>query len=171
MLTVLAQKGVQFGSRVGPTQNGSQPDYEEDRNSDYHNGPTGLSAYQVFHDPPSHGLWNTEHYHDSVMLKRIKKLIHWKVGLPLVAPPGSKQPKISEPQKYAGNRNHDVFLQWLNQFLNWLRNYYYCGDEADYSCLNLLGNYIKGIAADWFAADVDNPDRMTLKPLKFVNAI
>jgi hypothetical protein len=64
-----------------------------------------------------------------------------------------------------------VFLQWLNQFLNWLRNHYYCGDEADYSRLNLLGNYVEGIAADWFAADVDTPDRMTLEPLKFVNAI
>jgi hypothetical protein len=93
------------------------------------------------------------------------------VGLSLIAPPGSKQPKISELHKYAGNKNHDVFLQWLNQFLNWLRNHYYCGDEADFSRLNLLGNYIEGSAADWYAAHVDNPNRIDLEPMKFTDAI
>jgi hypothetical protein len=59
----------------------------------------------------------------------------------------------------------------VNQFLNWLRSHYYCGDEADLSRLNLLGNYVEGIAADWYAADVDNPDKMAEKPLKFVDAV
>ncbi|KIM75174.1 hypothetical protein PILCRDRAFT_13858 [Piloderma croceum F 1598] len=50
--------------------------------------------------------------------------------------------------------------------LNWLRSHYYCGDEADPSRLNLLGNYVEGIAADWYAADVDNPDKMTMEPMR-----
>src|ERR1700691_5160837 len=89
----------------------------------------------------------------------------------ITPPPGSKHPKMGEPTKYSGNRNHDVFLQWLNQFLNWLRSHYYCGDEADPSRLNLLSNYVEGIAADWYTADVDNPDKMTEKPLKFGDAV
>ena len=73
--------------------------------------------------------------------------------------------------KYSGNRNHDMFLQWLNQFLNLLHSNYYCRDEANLSCLNFLGNYLEGTTADWFVANVDNPDRMSLEPMKFVNAI
>ena len=89
----------------------------------------------------------------------------------MVAPPGSKQPKLSEPYKYSGNRNHEIFLQWLNQFLNWLRSHYYCGDKANVSCLNLLRNYINGVAADWYAANVDNPECTTVESQSFVDAI
>src|ERR1700677_3909675 len=106
-----------------------------------------------------------------VLLRRIQHLIHWKVGRTIVAPQGSKQPKMGEPLKYAGNQNHNVFVQWLTQFLNWLQSHYRCGEEADFSCLNFLGNYLEGIAADWFAADVDNPDKLSLEPMKFVDAI
>jgi hypothetical protein len=163
--------GVHFESVSRPNKSSLERDYEEEDMTEYHGGPEGLSAFRVSHTAPSHGIWNTEHYHYSVLIKHIKKLIQWKVGLSLIAPPGSKQPKISEPHKYAGNKNHDVFLQWLNQFLNWLRNHYYCGDEADFSRLNLLGNYVEGSAADWYAADVDNPDRIDLEPMKFTDAI
>ena len=157
---------VQFG--VLPDQRQNDSDQYQAQNMDGHNG---ISAYRVSQGPPNNGLWNTEQYHYTVMLKRIKKLVHWKVGISISAPPGAKQPKMGEPAKYAGNRNHDVFLQWLNQFLNWLRSHYYCGEDADFSRLNFLGNYVDGVAADWYAADVDNPDKMTIEPMKFVDAI
>ena len=54
---------------------------------------------------------------------------------------------------------------------NWLRSDYYCGNKADSSRLNLLGNYVEGITTNWYAADVDNPDKMTEKPLKFIDAV
>jgi hypothetical protein len=154
---------VQFGE-LPDRQDGDPP-------GDYPEGHAGISAYRVSQEPLNNGLWNAEQYHYTVMLRRICRLIQWKVGMSITAPPGSKQPKMGEPTKYSGNRNHDVFLQWLNQFLNWLRSHYYCGDEADSSRLNLLGNYVEGIAADWYAADVDNPDKMAEKPLKFVDAV
>jgi hypothetical protein len=78
----------------------------------------------------------------------------------MTAPTSFKQPKMGEPSKYSGNRNHDVFLQWLNQFLNWLRNHYHCGEDTDFSHVNFLGSYLDGVAADWFATDVDNPDKV-----------
>ena len=161
-----APREVQFG--VLPEQ---RQDDDEVDNPQYLDSHNGISAYRVSHGPPNNGLWNTEQYHYTVMLKRIKKLIQWKVGVSLSAPPGAKQPKMGEPAKYSGNRNHDVFLQWLNQFLNWLRSHYYCGEEADFSRLNFLGNYVEGIAADWYAADIDNPEKMTVIPMKFVDAI
>jgi hypothetical protein len=89
----------------------------------------------------------------------------------MVAPPGSKQPKMLELSKYSGNRNHEVFLQWLNQFLNWLRSHYYRVDEANISCLNLLGNYINGVAANWYTTDIDNPERTLAEPMSFIDAI
>ena len=104
------------------------------------------------------------------MFKHIKKLIHWKVRAPVTAPPGAKQPKMGEPVKYSGNGNHDMFMQWLNQFLNQLRSHYYCSKAADISRLNVLGNYVEGIVANWYAANI-NPDRMSLGPMEFVHAI
>ena len=134
-------------------------------------GPMGISAYRVTHTPPNNGLWNSEQYHYTVLLKIIQQLISWKVGRTMVAPHGSKQPKMGEPSKYAGNRNHDVFIQWLNQFLNWLRSHYYCGKEADFSRLHFLGNYLEGVAADWFAADIDNPKNASKAPWSFIDVI
>src|SRR6202790_2177983 len=136
-----------------------------------HGGPLGLSAYRVSRAPPNNGLWNSEQYHYTVLLKRIRKLIEWKVGRTMAAPAGSKQPKMGEPSKYLGNRNHDVFLQWLNQFLNWLRSHYHCRDNADFSRVNFLGSYLDGVAADWFAVDVDNPDKVMDAPITFIDAI
>jgi hypothetical protein len=161
-----APREVQFG--VLPEQ---RQDDDEIDNPQFLDSHIGISAYHVSHGPPNNGLLNTEQYHYMVMLKHIKKLIQWKVGVSLSAPPGAKQPKMGEPAKYSGNRNHNVFLQWLNQFLNWLRSHYYCGEEADFSRLNFLGNYVEGIAADWYAADIDNPEKMTVIPMKFVDAI
>ncbi|KIM74144.1 hypothetical protein PILCRDRAFT_14694 [Piloderma croceum F 1598] len=152
-------------------QFGELPERQDQETQDnYLDGHNGISAYRVSQGPPNNGLWNTEQYHYTVMLKQIRRLIHWKVGMSITAPPGSKQPKMGEPHKYSGNRNHDVFLQWLNQFLNWLRSHYYCEDEADPSRLNLLSNYVEGIAADWYAADVDNPDKMTMEPMRTATA-
>jgi len=158
---------VQFGV-LSP--NHSVDDYIQEE-PEYPEGPLGISAYRVSQGPPNNGLWNAEHYHYTVMLKCIKRLIYWKVRIPVTAPPGAKQPKMGEPTKYSSSRNHDTFMQWLNQFLNWLRSHYYCGDAADFSRLNFLGNYVEGIAADWYTGDVDNPNKMSMELMKFVDAI
>jgi hypothetical protein len=148
------------------TNNGTSP---SDNQS--YGGPLGLFAFRVPRAPLNNRLWNSEQYHYTVLLKRIHKLIEWKVGRAMTAPIGSKQPKMGEPSKYSGNRNHDVFLQWLNQFLNWLRSHYHCGEDADFSHINFLGSYLDGVAANWFAADVDNPDKVMDAPITFVDAI
>jgi hypothetical protein len=139
------------------------PDRQDhDTPDNYPDGHAGISAYWVSQEPPNNRLWNAEQYHYTVMLRRIHRLIHWKVGMSITAPPGSQQPKMGEPTKYSGNRNHNVFLQWLNQFLNWLRSHYYCGDKVDPSRPNLLGNYVEGIATNWYAADALLPTNIVI---------
>jgi len=69
---------VQF--RVLPDQR--QVDDEPD-DPQYQEGHHRISAYRVSQGPPTNGLWNSEHYHYAVMLKRIRKLIHWKIGVTL----------------------------------------------------------------------------------------
>jgi hypothetical protein len=81
------------------------------------NGPQDISQYRVTSGPAESGLWNAEHYHHDVMLSKVRRNVEWKVGSPISAPTGTKHPKISEPSKYSGNRSHDNFCNWLDQFL------------------------------------------------------
>ena len=75
--------------RINSPQTQASTAEEESQDEDkYQEGPAGISAYRVSQGPPTSGLWNAEHYHYAVMLKRIRKLIIWKVGTPLTAPPG-----------------------------------------------------------------------------------
>jgi hypothetical protein len=87
------------------------------------------------------------------------------------APPGMKHPKVSEPNKYSGSKSHDAFVTWLNQFLNWLRSNYICGEDTDFARVNLLGNYLKSTALDWYSSEIDNPDHHTRERVIFIDAI
>jgi hypothetical protein len=110
--------------------------------------PRGVSTYRVTTGPPVSGLWNSEQYHQDVMLSKVRRNVEWKVGQELTAPAGVKQPKLSEPNKYSGSRSHDSFCNWLDQFLSWLRSHYITGVNTDVTCINLLGNYLEGAALD-----------------------
>jgi len=48
----------------GNSQSGSQS----------HGGPLGLSAYRVSQAPPNNGLWNSEQYHYTVLLREFTNL-------------------------------------------------------------------------------------------------
>ena len=133
--------------------------------------PLGVSQYRITGGPTESGLWNAEHYHQDVMLAKVRRNVEWKVGNPITAPMGAKHPKISEPNKYSGNRSHDNFCNWLDQFLNWLRAHYISGIESDGTRINLLGNYLDGAALDWYAAEIDNPDMRAGSPILFIDAI
>ena len=133
--------------------------------------PRGVSAYRVTQGPAESGLWNSEQYHQDVMLTKVRRIVDWKVGSDLSAPSGTKQPKLSEPMKYSGNRSHDNFCTWLDQFLNWLRSHYISGSSTDVTRLNLLGNYLEGAALDWYTAEIDNPERGDGTPILFIDAI
>ncbi|KZP26694.1 hypothetical protein FIBSPDRAFT_949270 [Athelia psychrophila] len=70
-----------------------------------------------------------------------------------------KAPKISEPHKYAGSPSHDDFLDWLGEFLIWLKCHYICGPANDGVRTTFLGLYVTGTVADWYLTEINNPTR------------
>lgn len=114
--------------------------------------PMGISAYRMTQGPPTHGIWNTEHYHYTVLLGQISRMIEFKVGKSIQAPAGIKQPKLSELPKYSRSHSHNEFLDWLHAFLNWLRGHYICGPDTDSTQVIYLGMYVEGPASNWFVS-------------------
>ncbi|KAF7977809.1 hypothetical protein HWV62_2729 [Athelia sp. TMB] len=133
--------------------------------------PIGTSAYRVTQGPVTNGLWSNDHYHYVVLLGRVTQLVNHKVGEPFEVPPGFKQPKLHEPSKYAGSHSHDDFMDWLSEFLNWLRGHYICGPATDPVRIVYLGLFITGTASDWFLTEIDNPARHYEPPLTFANCV
>ncbi|KAL1938573.1 hypothetical protein VTO73DRAFT_11596 [Trametes versicolor] len=96
--------------------------------------------------------------HREVMLIQLCDNIRFKTGYmspPL--PPGVKYPKIDPPEKYDGSDDHNVFYNWLDGFLTWLRSYNVCGPETDRNRVHYLRTYLTGKAVDWFTVCIDNP--------------
>ncbi|KAF7975144.1 hypothetical protein HWV62_10307 [Athelia sp. TMB] len=133
--------------------------------------PQGLSAYRISQTPVAGGLWNSDQYHFVVLIDKVVKLINHKVGEAFEAPPGLKVPKIPDPSKYSGSSSHEEFMDWLGEFLNWLRGNYICGPRCDPLRINYLGLYLGGSASDWYLTEIDNPDRSYQPALKFVDCV
>jgi len=81
-----------------------------------------------------------------------------------------KTTKMGEPNKYSRKLGiHDVFYSGSTNFLNWLRSHSSAETKAgDPISIKLLGKYVEGIAADWYAADVGNPDQTVTTNLKLL---
>ncbi|KAF7966752.1 hypothetical protein HWV62_37205 [Athelia sp. TMB] len=133
--------------------------------------PIGVSAYRVTQGPVTNGIWQNDHYHYVVLLGRVAQIIKFKVGAPFEIPAGFKQPKLHEPSKYAGSHSHDEFMDWLSEFLNWLRGHYICGPTTDSVRIIYLGLSITGAASDWFTTEIDNPSRHYDPPLLFSDCV
>ena len=133
--------------------------------------PQGLSAYRISQTPVAGGLWNSDQYHFVVLIDKVVKLVNHKVGDPFEAPHGLKVPKIPDPSKYSGSSSHEEFMDWLGEFLNWLRGNYICGPSCDPLRVNYLGLYLSGSASDWYLTEIDNPDRTFHPALKFVDCV
>lgn len=116
----------------------------------------GLSAFHTNPGALTSGLYNNDHYHYMVLLERVNLLIEHKVGALFTCPPGMQAPKISEPHKYSGSAPHNDFLDWLSEFLNWLKCHYICGPSNDAVRTTYLGLYVSGTAADWYLTKIDN---------------
>ncbi|KAF7973544.1 hypothetical protein HWV62_14904 [Athelia sp. TMB] len=133
--------------------------------------PQGLSAYRISQTPVAGGLWNSDQYHFVVLIDKVVKLINHKVGEAFEAPSGLKVPKIPDPSKYTGSSSHEEFMDWLGEFLNWLRGNYICGPRCDALRVNYLGLYLGGSASDWYLTEIDNPDRSYHPALKFADCV
>ncbi|KZP08309.1 hypothetical protein FIBSPDRAFT_710927, partial [Athelia psychrophila] len=86
-------------------------------------------------------------------------------------PPGFKTPRISEPGKYSGDYDHQKFMDWLHDLLNWQRASNMGGPDMDATRINFLGIYLSGAANDWFFMEIDNPRRHQDDSIKFSDCI
>jgi hypothetical protein len=67
-----------------------------------------------------------------------------------------KSIKISPPDSYGGEDDIEVFDNWIAGLLRWLRIQNVCGRQKDSLRIDLCGSTLKGLAADWFAEEVES---------------
>ncbi|KAF7422274.1 hypothetical protein PC9H_010430 [Pleurotus ostreatus] len=88
--------------------------------------------------------------------RRYLTLINDQLGEQLVLPNGLKPPSgIPKPDKYSGEADVEIFNNWLQSLLRWLRLQLYGGAERDGECVAMVGLFIDGKAATWYNDEVD----------------
>lgn len=71
-----------------------------------------------------------------------------------------KNIKVTAPdKKYAGDDDIEVFDNWLISLLRWLRVCGVNGPQKDQLRVDLCGTCLTGMAADWFAEEVESFNR------------
>ncbi|KAJ8689461.1 hypothetical protein PTI98_012363 [Pleurotus ostreatus] len=87
---------------------------------------------------------------------RYLTLINDQLGEQLVLPNGLKPPSgIPKPDKYSGDADVEIFNNWLQSLLRWLRLQLYGGAERDSECVAMVGLFVDGKAATWYNDEVD----------------
>ncbi|KAH9939209.1 hypothetical protein B0H21DRAFT_666341, partial [Amylocystis lapponica] len=64
---------------------------------------------------------------------------------------------IPAPDKYGGDDDFEVFENWLKALLRWMRLHRLGGPDLDEERLQILGQFLKGKAAEWYNDTVDTP--------------
>ncbi|KAF9494614.1 hypothetical protein BDN71DRAFT_1507457 [Pleurotus eryngii] len=94
-------------------------------------------------------------YHRAIECRYLT-LIRDQLGEQLVLPSGLKPPSgIPKPDKYSGDANVEIFNNWLQSLLRWLRLQLYGGAERDGECVAMVGLFVEGKAATWYNDEVD----------------
>ena len=81
------------------------------------------------------------------------------VGMPRGDFTDVKGIKVSPPEKYGGEDDIEIFDTWLAGLLRWLRVQNVCGSKKDTLRVDLCGTTLKGLAANWFAEEVESFNR------------
>ncbi|KAF7427911.1 hypothetical protein PC9H_007128 [Pleurotus ostreatus] len=103
------------------------------------------------HDMPG----QSSSYHRAIE-RRYLSLIKEQLGKPLILPSGVKPPSgIPKPDKYSGESDVEIFNNWLQSLLRWLRLQLYGGDNRDSECVAMVGLFVDGKAATWYNDEVD----------------
>jgi hypothetical protein len=97
-------------------------------------------------------------YERGVML-RYRRMICDRVGRPRDDFTDVKGIKVSPPEKYGGEDDIEVFDTWIAGLLRWLRVQNVCGPRKDILRVDLCGTTLKGLAANWFAEEVESFNR------------
>ena len=93
------------------------------------------------------------------IMYRYRKMIRDRVGRPRDDLTDVKGIKISPPEKYGGEDDIEVFDTWIAGLLRWLRVQNVCGPKKDVLRVDLCGTTLKGLAANWFAEEVESFNR------------
>ena len=96
-----------------------------------------------------------ENNYEAEILRRYRWLIRDRIGQEREAHPDIKNIKVSPPEKYAGEDDIEVFDTWLAGLLRWLRVYNITGDAKDATRVDLCGTTLTGLAATWYADEVE----------------
>jgi hypothetical protein len=70
---------------------------------------------------------------------------------------------VSPPEKYNGENDIEKFDTWLAGLLRWFRVYNVTGDYKDSMRVDLCGTTLAGLAATWYAVEVEAWNRRTNK--------
>ena len=62
---------------------------------------------------------------------------------------------VSPPEKYSGEDDIKIFDTWLAGLLWWLQVYKITGDTKDPMRMDLCGTTLTGLAATWYADEVE----------------
>ena len=97
-------------------------------------------------------------YEREIML-RYRRMVRDRVGQLRDDLTDVKGIKVSPPEKYGGEDDIEVFDTWIAGLLRWLRVQNVCGPRKDTLRVDLCGTTLKGLAANWFAEEVESFNR------------
>src|SRR6202040_839338 len=69
--------------------------------------------------------------------------------------------RVSPPERYAGDDNIEMFETWLTGLLRWFQVYNVTGNHKDSLRVDLCGTTLTGLAATWYADEVESWNRTT----------
>ena len=90
-----------------------------------------------------------------------RSLIRDRIGCAREQLPDIKNIRVSPPEKYAGDDDIEKFDTWLAGLLRWYRVYNVTGNKKDSMRVDLCGTTVTGLAATWYADEVEAWNRKT----------
>ena len=111
--------------------------------------------------PPHDEEFNNEEHYKADILLCYHTLIHNRVGQEQEVIPDIKNIRVSPPERYAGDDNIKMFETWLTELLWWFQVYNVTGNHKDSLWVDLCGTTLIGLAATWYADEVESWNQTT----------
>jgi hypothetical protein len=99
--------------------------------------------------------------YEAEIMRRYRSLIRDRVGRTSEPLPDIKNIRVSPPEKYSGEDDIEKFDTWLAGLLRWYRVYNVTGNKKDSMRVDLCGTSVTGLAATWYADEVEAWNRKT----------
>ncbi|KAH9840957.1 uncharacterized protein C8Q71DRAFT_854806 [Rhodofomes roseus] len=104
-------------------------------------------------------------------LRMIRRLVREKLSESMPDSNALKNIKnIPTPSQYDGTDDYEQFENWLKTLLRWMSLFRLGGTTLDKERLYILGQFLKGKAADWYNDTIDTPTANG-RPWTFLDAL